>query len=295
MRKNLLPFRAPDSRFLASVLAAAAVGATTGPAAAEGVPECGNLRFEGLSNCEVSVNAECNASCSKLGIYKVRCATKLVPVCDQTCTVVAEGGCTDTCNTQCKSDCDNGVNVICAMNCFDECTVGRDAKCGSAADPAQCKATWDANCDSKCDAKCVTVDGGCYQHCIECCDGSCTADANLDCQTTCQNEKFETCEHEFQAECDASCSVDGALFCDGTFVIAGSQIPACIAALAAKGLEVNVEANLNIGADGITGDITGGLCTYRPKATAGLAAPLAALAAAAGWVARRRRRSSTGR
>src|SRR5215217_7279692 len=114
------------------------------PANAEGVPECGNIRFEGLSNCEVHVTAQCNGGCSKLGIYKVRCATKLVPVCDTQCTLTATSGCSDTCNTQCKSDCDNGVNVICAMNCFGECSVDRDAQCAIATDAAQCKATWDA-------------------------------------------------------------------------------------------------------------------------------------------------------
>ena len=274
------------------------MGATVGftmaaPAWAEGVPECGGLRFEGLSNCEVQVSAGCTAGCSKLGVYQVRCATKLVKVCDSQCTVTADSGCSGTCNTQCKSDCDNGVNVICAMNCFDECAVGRDAKCNGAADAGQCKATWDANCDSKCDSKCVTVDGGCYSHCIECCDGSCTASANIDCQTTCQDKQFKTCENEFQADCSASCSADGALFCDGVFVISGSQIPACISALATRGLTVNVEANISLGADGLKGDIAAGLCTYSPARAAGLAAPAFALAAATALAARRRRRSGS--
>lgn len=259
------------------------------PANAEAVPECGNVRFEGLSNCEVRVNAECDAGCSKLGIYDVRCATKLVTVCDQTCTLTGTTGCSDMCNTQCKSDCDNGVNVICAMNCFGECTVDRDAQCAIATNQAQCKATWDANCDSKCDAKCVTVDGGCYQHCIECCDGSCTAEANMDCQQTCQQKEFQTCDKEFQAECSASCTGDGSLFCNDTFIVSASQIPACINALAAKGVQVKAEANVSIGPDGINGDISAGLCSYSPQTKTSLAAPFAALAAAAGWLARRRR------
>lgn len=261
------------------------------PASAEGVPECGNIRFEGLANCEVRVTAECNASCTELGIYKTACATKLVPVCKTECTLSAMPTCTDECTVQCKSDCDNGVNVICAMNCFSECTTTRDASCSGKADAAQCSATWDANCDAECDAQCVTVEGNCYQHCIECCDGSCTADANMDCQETCQNEVFEDCEHEFRANCEASCSGDGALFCNGEYIIAGSQIPTCIKALATRGLEVKAEASVTLGPDGLTGDAKAGFCAYTPGNKASLAAPLAALVVAAGWLARRRKRS----
>jgi hypothetical protein len=260
--------------------------------ASAGVPECGNIRFEGLSNCEVRVTADCNVSCSELGIYETACATKLVPVCKSECTLSATPTCTDSCTTQCKSDCDNGINVICSHNCFAECTAGRDVKCAASAEGAQCAATWDANCDAECGAKCVTVDGGCYQHCVECCHGSCTADANMECQTTCQNEVFKDCEHEFRANCDASCTGDGALFCNGEYIIAGSQISACVKALAAQGIQVKAEANVSIGPDGINGDIAAGLCTYSPGKKASLAAPFAAFAVVAGWLARRRKRSS---
>ena len=265
---------------------------TTALPASAGVPECGNIRFEGLSNCEVRVTGECSASCSELGIYKTSCATKLVPVCKSECTLSAMPTCTDSCTTQCKSDCDNGINVICSHNCFAECTTGRDAKCAAAADGAQCAATWDANCDAECGAQCVTVDGMCYQHCVECCGGSCTADANMDCQTTCQDEEFEECEHEFRADCDASCSGDGALFCGGKYIISGSQIPACVKALAAQGIAVEAKGEINIGPDGIDANAAAGMCAYSPAAKASFAAPFAALAAAAGWLARRRRRGS---
>lgn len=271
---------------------------TVSPPASAGIPECGNLRFEGLSNCEVRVKGECSAGCSELGIYKTACATRLVPVCKTECTLSAEATCTDSCTTQCKSDCDRGVNIICSHNCFAECTTTRDAKCSTAEDPERCAATWDANCDSECDAQCVTVDGGCYQHCIECCGGSCTADANMDCQTTCQNREFEDCEYDFRATCNASCSGDGALFCDGKYIISGSQIPACVNALLAQGINVKAEVKgeVTIGPDGIDGNLAAGVCSFRPASgaagRAALAAPFAALAAAAGWFARRRRRSS---
>jgi hypothetical protein len=266
--------------------------ATALPASA-GVPECGNIRFEGLSNCEVQLTAQCTASCSELGIYKTSCATKLVNVCNAQCTLSAMPTCTDNCTVQCNSDCDKGVNVICSHNCFLECTTGRDAKCSAAVDGANCSATWDANCDSECGAKCVTVDGGCYQHCIECCGGSCSADANMDCQTTCTDVLYEDCEQEFRANCDASCSGDGALFCDGRYMISGSQLPACLSALAAQGITVKAEAKVTIGPDGINGDFAAGVCSYSPGKKASLAAPFVVFAAAAaGWLARRRKRSS---
>lgn len=266
------------------------VGLTTALPASAGLDACGDIRFEELTNCEIHVTGNCTASCSELGIYKTACATKLVPVCKKDCTLSATPTCTDSCTTSCKTDCDNGVNVICAHNCFAECTTTRDAKCSAAADGVQCAATWDANCDSECGAQCKTVDGGCYTHCVECCGGSCSADANMDCQTTCQNMSFEECEHEFRANCDASCTGDGSLFCNGKYVISGSQIPACVNALLEQGVTVKAEAKVTIGPDGIKG--AAGFCSFSPGNESSLAAPLGMLAAAAGWVARRRKRSS---
>jgi hypothetical protein len=274
-------------------LMAITVGLTAAMPASAGVPECGNIRFEGLSNCEVVLTGECTASCD-VGIYKTACATKLVPVCKEQCTFAAEPTCTDSCTTQCQTDCDNGVNVICSHNCFAECTVSRDADCAGATDPAQCSATWDANCDSECDAQCVTVDGGCYTHCVECCGGSCTADANMDCQTVCQDEVFEECETELRGSCEGACSGDGALFCDGEYIISGSQIKPCVEALAAQGITVKAEGSVTIGPDGVDGDLKGALCAVSPGSKTTLFAPLAALAAAVAWLGRRRRRSSRG-
>lgn len=271
------------------------VGLSAALPAKAGIPECNNIRFEGLGNCEVKVSGECNIGCSELGIYKTACATKLVNVCDNECTITADAMCSGDCNTICKADCDNGVNVVCTHNCFTECTTTRDADCAAKPDPEQCRATWDANCDDKCTSQCVTVDGDCYTHCLECCDGSCTASANLSCQTVCQDKQIETCKQEFRADCDASCSGDGALFCDGKFMIAGSQLKGCLTALAAQGINVKVEANVNIQPGSVDGNVAAGLCTYSPGNHSKnlLALPALALgAAAASWLARRRKRSS---
>ncbi|MEO5729089.1 MAG: hypothetical protein ABI134_15995, partial [Byssovorax sp.] len=74
---------------------------TTALPASAGVEACGDIRFEGLSNCEVRLTGECTASCSELGIYKTACATKLVPVCKQECSLSATPTCTDSCTTTC--------------------------------------------------------------------------------------------------------------------------------------------------------------------------------------------------
>ena len=273
---------------LTLVATALALGTTL--EAEAGIEACGNIRFDEVQSCELRLSAECSAGCSELGVYKTACATKLVPVCKEDCTLDATPTCTDSCTTQCSQDCDNGVNVICTHNCFTECTTDRDAECAGAANVAQCEATWNANCDSECDLQCVTVDGDCYQHCVECCGGSCSADANMTCQTTCQDELFEDCEYEFRIDCDASCSGDGALFCDGEFMISGSQLPACLEELVAQGIGgLELEGEVTIGPDGIDG--SGSFCTTSNSGrnTGAWPLPFVALAAASAWLARRRR------
>ncbi|MBK8257045.1 MAG: hypothetical protein IPK82_30780 [Polyangiaceae bacterium] len=273
------------STFLA--LLTVTVGLTASLPASAGIDACNNIRFDGLTNCEVKLTADCSAACKVDGSFLTACAAKLFPMCKEQCTLSATPTCTDSCTTQCQTDCDNGVNVICSHNCFAECTVNRDAECKANADPAQCAATWDANCDNECDLQCVTVDGGCYQHCVECCGGSCTADANMDCQTTCQDSQWEACAQDLLSNCDADCNADGALFCDGKYIISGSQIDTCIDALAAQGIEVKAEGEVTIGPDGVDGSIKG-LCSYSPSTQAPVGAPLALLGLV-GWLSRRRR------
>jgi hypothetical protein len=277
-----------------SLIAVGIVGSAlvaTGSAHA-GIDACGNVRLEDANDCEIVLSGQCSASCDELGVYKKACATKLVTVCGDQCTLSADATCEDECTVQCKQDCDNGVNVICQHNCFAECTTTREADCASSADPEQCAATWDANCDSECDLQCVTVDGGCYEHCIECCGGSCTASANMDCQQVCQEQQFEECELEFRADCSASCSGDGALFCDGEYVLSGSQLPACVEALIAEGIgSLEAEGEITLGPDGLDANGTAGFCSMGHRASLGAALPLGLGAAVLGLVARRRRRA----
>jgi hypothetical protein len=226
----------------ASLLAALALASQ----ARAGIPECNNLRLEDVTSggCELRGSASCSASCDRLGIYKKACATKLQTVCRQDCTFSAQPTCTDSCTESCKSDCDRGLSITCQHNCFGECNGSCDTKCEGAADQAQCRASCEATCDGECDIRCQPViDAGCYTHCIECCGGSCTAQANMDCQTTCQDEEFETCEHELEIDCSGSCDVEGALFCNGEYMLSGPDLPGCIQALIAQGtLDANVQA-----------------------------------------------------
>ena len=113
-------------------------------------------------------------------------------------------------------------------------------------------ASCEATCDGECDIKCAPlVSGACYEHCIECCGGSCGAQANMDCQTSCQEVEFEQCEHELRVECDASCSLDGALFCDGEYALSGDQVVDCVEALVERGVSAQADVAVQIGNDAL--------------------------------------------
>jgi hypothetical protein len=72
----------------------------------------------------------------------------------------------------------------------------------------------------------------------------------MDCQTTCQDQEFEACEYEFRADCDAQCSGEGALFCDGEYVLGGEDIVPCANALVALGIAaLDLEAQGEVDAE----------------------------------------------
>lgn len=230
-----------------------------------GAPECGGFRIEDAKSCTIEGDLDCDLGCEQLGIYKKACATKLHKVCRTECTLDPEPTCTDSCTESCKSQCDRGISITCAHNCFGECRTACGTQCAEAADRDQCMASCEATCDGECDVKCgAVVDGDCYYHCIECCGGSCTAQANMNCQETCQDEMFEDCEYELRADCDASCSGSGAIFCDGEFVLAGSDIPDCAKALAAEGFEVEVNAKDVVDELRSRAGSGSGLCSFGP-------------------------------
>jgi hypothetical protein len=280
-----------SSLFLAPVLLMASAGS-----AHAGLPECNYLRLEDVGSCEIRGDVECTGGCDDFGIYKKACATKLMRQCREECVLDPEPTCEDECTVQCNNECDIGVSITCQHNCFGECVGSCELTCQNSAEPEQCLASCEATCDGECDVQCgAAVDGDCYYHCIECCDGSCGAQANMTCQTTCQDREFETCEYEFRADCDASCSGDGALFCDNEYVLAGSQIPACVTALAAQGtaavdLRVSGKVDTNVDLD-FGSDSGGGGCSVAgaPEHTYSALFLIAAGAVAGSWLRRRQR------
>ena len=257
-----------------------------------GIPECNNVRLEDVANgaCELRGSVECQGSCDRLGIYKKACATKLHQVCRTDCTFAAKADCTDSCTVQCKSECDRGVSITCQHNCFNECSGSCDGKCQGATDAAQCRATCEATCDGECDIQCQpVVDAPCYTHCIECCGGSCKAQANMDCQTTCQDEQFESCEHELEVNCSGSCSADGALFCNGQYIISGSDLPDCVKALIARGtLDAHAEGSVSLDSLGKSAGKAG--CSLGARSDSGGAAGVL-LAVILAWSRRARGRA----
>ncbi len=268
------------------LLLSAVLATTTASTAYAGIPECGGIRLEDVASCEVRADVECTAGCDELGIYETACATRLHTVCRSECTLSADATCTDDCTVMCQAECDAGVSITCQHNCFGECSGACVDQCAGATDASRCRATCEATCDGECDIQCApVVDGDCYYHCVECCGGSCTAQANMDCQESCQVVEFEDCEHEFRADCMASCDVDGALFCDGKYVLAGSEIPTCIDALLAQGISVEAEGSVSIGPGGATTSCS----TTEPGVPRSPAGGLALLLATA-WLAIRRRR-----
>ncbi|MEM9454140.1 MAG: hypothetical protein AAGF11_08165 [Myxococcota bacterium] len=212
------------------------------PAAAwAGIPECNNIRIEAGANCrlELGGSGECQGSC-RAGVYEKACATKQFEYCTETCTLDPEPECTDECTEQCAEQCEVGIEVVCHNNCFPECVGDCTLTCEGADDSIQCRAQCEATCDGECDHQCaqLPVDASCYSHCLECCGGSCNAAANMDCQLTCQTETWEDCEYEVQAQCEGSCDIEGALFCDGQFIVGGEELTACANALATIGIEI---------------------------------------------------------
>jgi hypothetical protein len=88
----------------------------------------------------------------------------------------------------------------------------------------------------------------------------------MDCQTTCQDEEFETCEHEFELECSGACDVDGAVFCDGEYVLSGPDMVDCLRALTLSGaVEANVQAGGGISAGSLDAPSASAGCTMHAE------------------------------
>lgn len=204
-----------------------------------GVPECGDIRIEADASCQVKLGASCELGCSA-GIYEKACATRGFQVCLPECSFDGSIECTDDCSVECTDQCAQGIDIVCHDNCFPECVDECALACEGAEDTIQCRASCEATCDGECDHQCAQLppDSSCYDHCMECCHGSCSASANMQCQTNCQAITWQQCEYELEVECSASCRAQGALVCDGQYIIGGDQLWTCVAALTELGLDV---------------------------------------------------------
>lgn len=204
-----------------------------------GLVQCNDLRLEDLSlgDCQLSAGADCQQLCGLPGAYRMACATDLHLACRETCNHAPSSTCTEPCTESCAQECERGSSVQCAQSCFGKCAVECDARCEGVPDPDQCLAICEATCDGECDVRCrPLVDERCYTHCVGDCGGSCAAQENLECQTACQEKQFAGCEHLLQAQCTASCGAEGALFCDGQYMLSGGELRGCARELVERGI-----------------------------------------------------------
>lgn len=263
------------------------------PVAQAGAPECDGVHVERGAACEVVVSAGCEASCDVSSVLD-RCAADLMASCQAGCDLDAditcvERDCTPQCEAQCQAD---GGQVICHEGCMRE---GRDA-CTDACEPgddpcfAGCEATLSGECEQSCAN--VPVDADCFEACQECCHGSCSARINLDCQLGCQAGGFVDCQVAALDACEASCGLQGTLFCDGQYVVAGDQVGDCVDALADRGIRVDWDVDIDVQEvfEGLGDEARDsvGLCRVDPQG--GRGAAFAVLGLLGLLVARRRRR-----
>jgi len=210
---------------------------------------CGKFDFSGGLNCKIEVEGGCSAQCTPLS-FKAGCQGG--------CTATATTSCTGSCGTQCLAEC-NPELLDCFAGCHAECDAELEAMCEAEGDPdVDCQEQAVAQCDMHCETSCEVPPSNCQEHCQSCCNGGCTTQANFDCDFA--------CFAELQGGCEVQCSKpEGAIFCNGQYVYA-SDITACVAWLAERGLEVDASASASVSCSGGDCDIAsavdaGGLCS----------------------------------
>jgi len=114
-------------------------------------------------------------------------------------------------------------------------------QCMQAHPTENCPTTAKAQCDVHCKDSCQIPPSNCSEHCTKCCTGSCTTQVNFDCDFSCFAEVKGGCEVQCQRP-------EGAIFCNGQYVHA-SDVQACIADLAQRGVNVDVSARGTVKCD----------------------------------------------
>jgi hypothetical protein len=271
-----------------SLLALPTLLLASSSASAEKLPaECANFNIdkwasEGLQ-CKVEVKGGCEANCNSL---------KLTAGCDGQCTTTATMTCTGSCGETCLQQC-NPESLNCMNSCHNECDQDYIKACESSHPGRDCVNDAKASCESHCRDKCnVPLQSTCEDHCIACCNGACTSNVNMDCDISC----YAKLEGGCKVQCEAP---SGALFCNNQF-ISITDVDACISALAARGVEVDVSARgecvCTLSGCDCTGDANagGGFCSAAPgrESPFGSTIVVLGMAAAGISVARRRNRKN---
>ena len=226
--------RLPLFAFGLALFSSAAASAATSSAA------CSGVRIDAEASCEHRLEIGCGTSCDPRDML-FACAAELAASCQAGCDLGLDLDCKGGCDAQCEARC-AVEEVECDAECADECADGCVDACLDAEDPAQCRSSCEATCDVECDDACggLPPDADCVEHCEECCFGACSARANFDCQA----DAWAQCEIQLLSECEASCGIDGAVYCDGQYVAGGDDTLACTQALEDDGHDVETDVKL---------------------------------------------------
>lgn len=203
---------------------AAAVALFIAAPAEASIDACGGIHVEADAGCALSIGDACIARCEPVNL-RAACFAD----CRGSCDAPPEASCTQGCQSACETDCALEP-VECRGRCETDCGVACTDRCEG---DVGCLSTCEATCVGECAASCQDLlDGAsCALRCEASCDGSCAAQARFDCQDTCQTG----CASTAQTECEEACrSADGALFCDGQYVMHDGDLDACIDAIEAR-------------------------------------------------------------
>jgi hypothetical protein len=192
---------------------------------------CGKFDFSSGLSCRIEVSGGCTANCSPLSFEAA---------CTGGCTSMTTTTCVDTCGTTCVAMC-NPQLLDCFAGCHAECDQPTVDQCRQSHPTDDCTTTARAQCDIHCKDSCQVPPNNCQEHCTKCCTGSCNTQTNFDCDFS--------CFAQVQGGCDVQCQrPEGAIFCNGQYVYA-SDVTACIAYLATRGIQVDVSARASAQCD----------------------------------------------
>jgi hypothetical protein len=265
----------------------AAIAMSPRPARADDAGDpCGGFDFSQGIDCTIEVRGGCTADCTPLQ-FEVGCSGG----CQD--EVPPTAACTTVCDSSCSNTCDPNA-LDCMAGCHGECDQSMIEICQQQTPQADCVTEARAQCDMHCQSSCSGAPSSCPGQCRACCVGSCTGQVNYQCDYQ--------CFANLQGGCSVQCQQPaGALFCNGQYVHA-SDVDACIAHLAAQGVNVDVSARGAIACSGAgcqtTGEAGAGACSVSEAvgggAGGGLALTGVALAFGVGRARRRRGSASAG-